>query len=656
MIKPAVSRTGPVDTLHSPYALWKTLGRHEIRLAPGFWTEKQAVNRTVSLRHAYEMLEKNGNLHNLRLAAGQATGAYQGRNFLDSDIYKWLEAVAWELGNAADPDLQRMADEAIGLIMAAQREDGYLNSYVQVTGLKAPFEDLDHGHELYCAGHLFQAAVAFQRARRDARLLEVAGRFADHICRMFGPGRRQGACGHPVIEMALIELYRVTGKTSYLEMAAFFINFRGQRQMSGYGPYGPEYMQDHLPVREVREAVGHTVPQLYLASGVTDLELETGEPALFQGMQRLSQDIAGTKLYITGAMGSRFDGEAFGDPYELPPDQCYGETCTAIAGLMWNWRMLLASGESFYADQMEQALYNNILASPALDGRHFFYINPLQLREPRFLRLSSNPPPQEGFVPTERPEWHDVACCPPNVMRLLASIESYLATRSANGLQIHHYAPADLEVALEDGSRLGLRMETGYPWQGQVRLEVTHTSQAPWSISLRLPRWSPGFRLTLNGQAPDDLHSAQGYISLERAWQVGDILELDLEMEPVLIAANPRVDAVRTNLAIQRGPLVYCLEDCDQEIQGRLLDTVIDPGTALKPVWRADLLGGVMVVETAGSVRSNQDWQGTLYARVDGNRAAPGDAEGRRVRLVAIPYFAWGNRGIGAMRVWIPIH
>jgi DUF1680 family protein len=642
---------GPVDNSTSLHSALKTVPYSWVRMNNGFWAARQTINRQVSLKHGYEMLERSGNLHNLRLAAGLEQGEYRGRNFIDSDVYKWLEAVGWELGNEPDVDLQQKADYAIGLIEAAQRSDGYLNSYVQVTKLKEPWADLDHGHELYCAGHLFQAALAFHRAVNDDRLLEVACHFADHISSVFGEGKCQGTSGHPEVEMALIELYRTTGEARYLKTAAFFIDYRGRRNMKGLGPYGPEYQQDHLPVRMAEDAVGHTVRQLYLASGVTDLYLETGEPALLEVMRQLSQDIVKTKLYITGGMGSRFDGEAFGDPYELPPDQCYCETCAAIANLMWNWRMLLATGEGRYADLMEQSLYNNILASPAMDGQHYFYINPLMLREARFLRLSSNPPLEQGFIPTERPAWHDVACCPPNVMRLLASFKHYLATYDKHGIQIHHYAPADIEAEIAPGQRVFLRMITNYPWQGRVRLEITGTLEKEWGVILRVPEWSRNVQLTVNGEALNDLQSVKGYISLTRIWLVGDVIEMDLDINPVLMASNPRVDATRASLAIQRGPLVYCLEDRDQEVQGRLLDLEIDVEAALHSVWRDDLLGGVMVVETTGELPTEDTWHGRLYERIDELQRE----EGQKVRLTAVPYFTWGNRGIGPMRVWIPI-
>ena len=369
--------------------------------------------------------------------------------------------------------------------------------------------------------------------------------------------------------------------------------------MKGHRSYGSEYHQDHVPVRQVAEAAGHAVRQLYLASGVTDLYLETGEPALLDAMLRLSKDIIETKLYITGGLGSRFDGEAFGDPYELPSDQCYCETCAAIASLMWNWRMLLISGEGRYADLMERALYNNILASPALDGQHYFYINPLMLRDAKYLRLSTDLPLNEDFIPNERPEWHDCACCPPNVMRLFSSLTHYLATRDANGIQIHHFASADIECDLTSGQRVKLNLMTDYPWQGQIKLRVVETGSSPWALSLRIPEWSQHPIVSINGNLVRDLNLEKGYLVLERTWQAGDIIDLELGMEPMFVASNPRIDATRNCLAIQRGPIIYCLEDGDQEINGRLLDVEIDKNHPLLPRWEGDLLDGVMVIEAA---------------------------------------------------------
>jgi len=641
---------GPLDTSQSPFSHWKTLEFKNVSLKEGFWTKKQSINRKVSLHFGFEMLTKAGNFDNLRIAAGLIKGNYRGYVFIDSDIYKWLEAVAWELGREPDKELSSKADQAIELIAAAQLPNGYINSYVQIRESPEPWADLDNGHELYCAGHLFQAAVAFQRAIGDHRLLDIACRFADNIGSVFGPDKRHGACGHPEVEMALVELYRVTGNTQYLDLAKFFIDQRGKNTMKGHRSYGPEYHQDHVDVRKVVEAAGHAVRQLYLASGITDLYMETGEQALIDAMRRLSKNIIETKLYITGGLGSRFDGEAFGDPYELPADQCYCETCAAIASLMWNWRMLLATGDGCYADQMERALYNNILASPALDGRHYFYINPLLLREAKYLRFSSDLPSNEIYVPDQRPEWHDCACCPPNVMRLFASLPHYFATSDLKGIQIHHFAPADIRCDLASEQHIEVNMMTEYPWQGNIKLRITESGKSPWILSIRIPEWSHDPVLSINGKVLREVQLEKGYLVLDRTWQVGDVVELDLRLEAVLVGSNPRIDATRGCFAIQRGPIIYCLEDKDQEIKGRLLDVEIDKDGPLSTRWEGDLLEGVMVVEASGQLIDSGSWRGHLYQPA----ALPVQAIHHPIRLVAIPYYAWANRIIGGMRVWIP--
>ncbi|MEA3345793.1 MAG: glycoside hydrolase family 127 protein, partial [Chloroflexota bacterium] len=369
-----------VSTQTSSHARWRTLPLGDISITGGIWAQKQALNRQVSLRHGYEQLERAGNFNNLRLAAGSGEGEYQGPVFMDSDVYKWLEALACDLANVRDPEVKRMADETIDLLVAAQQADGYLNSYYQVVRPDKRWTDLDHDHELYCAGHLFEAAVAMHRATGDERLLDIARRFADHIDSMFGPGRREGAPGHPEIELALVELYRETGERRYLDLAAFFIDQRGRGVMGGYGRYGPEYHQDRVPVRQATVVEGHAVRQLYLTAGVTDVYLETGEQALFEALTQLWHDMTTRKMHITGGFGARFVGESFGEAYELPSDRCYCETCASIASMMWNWRMLLATGEPRYADVLERSLYNGFLSGVSLDGRRYFYVNPLQSR------------------------------------------------------------------------------------------------------------------------------------------------------------------------------------------------------------------------------------------------------------------------------------
>ncbi|HEY9526845.1 MAG TPA: beta-L-arabinofuranosidase domain-containing protein, partial [Anaerolineales bacterium] len=351
----AVTRaTGPVDNSNSPHCSNQVLFNGAVKFTRGFWAERQAMNHSVSLKHGYAMLNKAGNFHNLKMAAGLKAGSYRGMNFADENVYKWLEALGWELGRSPDSELQGLANEVISLVAAAQQPDGYLNSYYQVVEPDQKWSDLDFGHELYCAGHLIQAAIAFKRAVGDERLLEIALRFVDHIENVFGPGKRQETCGHPEIEMALAELSRLMGENRFLHLSQFFVDQRGKMKMRGVGANGPAYHQDHAPVREAEGVTGHAVRQMYLTAAVADLYMESGEQALLEASQRLWNDMTGGKLYITGGVGSRYDGESFGETYELPPDQCYCETCAAIGNFFWNWRMSLITGDSRYADLMER--------------------------------------------------------------------------------------------------------------------------------------------------------------------------------------------------------------------------------------------------------------------------------------------------------------
>jgi DUF1680 family protein len=620
-----------VSTSRSKHTHWHTLPLGSIRLSEGFWAHKQAVNRQVSLRHGYRKLEQSGNFNNLRLAAGSGEGEYRRPLFMDSDVHKWLEAVAYDLANAPDPELERMAQQTVGLLAEAQRPDGYLNSYYQVVEPENRWKDLDHGHELYCAGHMFEAAVAMHRATGETRLLEVARRFADHIGTVFGPGKREGTSGHPEIELALVELYRETGERCYLDLAAFFVDQRGRGKMRGLGRYGPEYHQDRVPVRDSSVVEGHAVRQLYLTAGVTDLFLETGEAALFDAMLRQWHDMTAHKMHVTAGYGARHHGESFGVPYELPSDSCYCETCAAIAGMMWNWRMLLATGEARYADLLERSLYNGFLSGVSLDGQRYFYVNPLLSR---------------GGI--ERPEWYGCACCPPNVMRQIAVVGHYVATVDDTGIQLHQYAPATIEATLPAGRSLVLRTETAYPWQGQVRVMIEQSDGSPWRLALRVPGWCHRARLSADAEVLEDL-KAGGYATVERAWQPGDEIVLDLPLEPRLTEAHPRTDAIRDSLCIERGPIVYCLEEIDQEPGLDLMEAGISPDAAMRAVWREDLLGAVMVVEAEGAAFDLEGWGDQLYRPATKTRARSQPA-----RLTGIPYYAWANRGPGKMRVWMP--
>ena len=617
-------------TTQSPHARLRSLAVGAVTLGEGFWLERQRVNRSVSIPQGYQKLDSAGNINNLRLAAGSGQGEYAGPVFMDSDLYKWLEAAALDLANQPDPSHEALVDEVIALLAAAQMPDGYLNSYYQVLKPEQRWTNLDHDHELYCAGHLIQAAVAHFRVTGKTSLLEVAARFADHIDQVFGPGRREGYCGHPEIETALVELYRATGEGRYLALAQAMVDRRGQRRLQGYGRLGPEYRQDHLPVRQVEEVVGHAVRQLYLNAGVTDLYLETGEAALLEAQQRLWRDMTGRKSFVTGGEGARHYGETFGEPYELDSSTCYCETCAAIASMMWNWRLLLATGEARFADQLERALYNGFLSGVSLDGARYFYVNPLQ---------------SPGGI--ERQAWFGCACCPPNVMRQLASVQQYAATWNEHGAQLHLYFPSQVQVERPDGSHLALNIQTRYPWNGRVEIFVD-VCVGQWQLDLRVPGWARGAELQVNGK-PADMPIIVGAYARVAQCQPGDRIVLDLGMQPAYLQPNPRVDALRGSLAIQRGPLIYCLEGADQAEGISLLDVAVIPSLVLSDAWQGSLLGGVMTVQALGVWLNPAAWQDELYL-------AAGTVQGSRqaVSLTAVPYFAWANRGPGPMRVWIP--
>ena len=631
----------PTDTTHSPAAMWQTLAGGAVTIEGGLWARRQAINRDAALPHGYRMLETAGNFENLRIAGGRSAGRYQGPVFMDSDVYKWLEAAAYEHARGPSEWLLSHMATAIDIVGAAQGADGYLNSHYTVAEPDRRWTDFAQGHELYCAGHLFQAAVAHHRATGTDALLKIARRFADYLVNRFGPGKHPGTPGHPEIEMGLIELFRETGDRRYVELARFFLDQRG-RAWLGPGRYNSAaYYQDRVPVRDASELEGHAVRALYLTAGIADVYLETGEDALLTALHRQWADLVGHKLYVTGGVGSRHLGEAFGQPYELPNDLAYDETCAAIASILWSWRMLLATGQGRFADLIDRTLHNAVLSGVSLDGERYFYVNPL---------ASNGRAEYLGRGGCVRKEWHLVACCPPNVMRLLASLGHYVATRDRTGLQVHQYAPARIATPLAGGGAVQLRMETRYPWEGAVRLTLEETDGRPWPLALRIPEWC-GDRaaLRVNGGAVPATPDGSGYLRVERPWRAGDTVDLDLPMDARLMEPHPAIEATRGCLAIERGPLVYCVEQADQG-GAPVAELEIDPARAMESRWAPELLEGVVVVRASGFRVDAAAWKDRLYRPF-----RPGAAGARqRADLTAIPYFAWANRGPGAMRVWIP--
>jgi uncharacterized protein len=627
----------PVRPTDSGTAVLRPLGLAAVSIESGLWASRQAANHTAIVEVGYERVHAAGNLDDLALAASGtvAPEAYRGPLFMDSDVYKWLEAAAWELARRPSDELRKRLDEVVELVAAAQQGDGYLNSYVQVTrGGAERYRDLAFGHELYCYGHLFQAAVAARRAVGEQRLWQVALAAADHVVAVFRDAGNDKIPGHPLIEMALVELGRESGNRAYLDLARRFVERRGHQQLAAAGRE-PIYFSDRVPVRDATTVEGHAVRAMYLAAGVADVVLEgADEPdgGYRAALDRQWRHMVATKTYLTGGLGSRWDGEAFGDPFELPPDVSYCETCAAIGSVQWSWRMLLATGEPRYADLIERTLLNGMLSGVSLDGDAFFYVNPLQVR--------SDAVPDDHRQPVNgRSGWYHVACCPPNVMRTVASVAGYLATADEHGVQLHQFAAGTIHAA----EGVSLQVRTDYPWDETVTVEVAAAPDAEWELALRIPSWCDGATVTTDdGTSP----AAPGYWRGSRRWRAGDRIVLQLPMPVRLTAAHPRVDAVRGCVAVERGPLVYCVEQVDQPA-GAAVDDVAVTGLRSER-WERDLLGGVRVVELDGVVlRADR----ALYEPA-GSAASAGSNE--PVVLTAVPYFAWANRGVGPMRVWLP--
>ena len=635
---------GPIQlTARSATALRPAIAAE---ITGGLWADRRRVNREVSIPGGWNRLHRAGNFHNLELAAGRSTGDYvNDLPFLDSDVYKWLEAVAWAyadpaLNSSLADRLRQQLAETQRLLRDAQQPDGYLDSHFQVRFPGERFVQLQWGHELYCAGHLIQAAVALHRTTGDVGLLEVARRVADLVVDTFGTeaGKVDGVCGHPEIETALVELYRETGAESYLERARYFVDRRGYGLL-GDDRFGRHYWQDHVPVREARSVEGHAVRQLYLLAGVADVYVETGDVSLLEALQRLWAEMVATKTYLTGGIGAHHSDEAFGDPYELPNERSYCETCAAIASIMFSWRMLMITGEAKYADLMERTLYNGFLAGLSLDGQRYIYANPLQVREGHVVRGDDHD--------YERMEWFDCACCPPNVMRTLASLEHYVLVGSDTRVVLHQYMTGRYAAAMA-GGKVRMEVTTDYPWDGTITIRLAEAPAGTWELALRVPHWAEQPTLTVNGTAVDTAPTA-GWWVVGRQWNDGDEVVLVLPLEPRFTAADPRLDAARGAVALEYGPLVYCLETVDNPGH-RLDDLAIDTAVPPEVVSVDGPLGGVAMIRIGGRVRPRSSASWWPYRPAD---RTSGDEPVESVPLTAVPYFTWGNRDPGAMRIWV---
>ncbi len=616
-----------IDTSRSPNAKLRPVPISAVTVGDGFWRHWREVVRDVSLERQFHHCEATGRIDNFRRASGRkAVDRFSGIFFNDSDVYKLLEAASFGLAEGVSDDVAAAIDSAIEEIAAAQEESGYINSYFTHEHAAERYTDLVNKHELYCMGHLIQAGIAHRRARGQSVLFDVAVRAADHICATFGPGKLELTDGHEEIELALAELARETQESRYLDQALYFLEQRGQPEtrMNGDPRYRDrQYYQDHLPVREQHEAWGHAVRLTYMASAMTDIALERDDPGMRQASENLWENAYGRKAYLTGALGARYDGEAFGDDFELPNERAYAETCAAIGGVFWSHRLLCLTGDARYAEAIETQLFNSIISGLSHDGTGYFYMNPLASR---------------GQY--ARDEWFACSCCPPNVARLLLSLPGYCYSVSDEGLWIHQFLAGTVNAG-----GFELAVSTNYPWGGQVEFAVQRAPAAEAELLIRIPAWAQEATVTIDGRRPA---AAGEYLRLRRQFSAGEKIVLDLPMATRSIYANPRLTENLGRVALARGPLVYCIESAS--LGG---DHAYDFGIAREPEpsleYDPELVGGATVIRLkGGQMEPVTDASFSIYSGTEAGTRKVVDRE-----LVAIPYFAWGNRGASSMQVWV---
>lgn len=636
-----------------------------IRVTDPFWSSFTKLVRETVIPYQLEALndrvpeaDPSYAIRNFRIAAGLEEGEFGGMVFQDSDLAKWLEAVGYSLMTHPDPELERKADEVIDLVVQAQHEDGYLNTYYTIKEPGRRWTNLTDCHELYVAGHMIEAAVAYYEATGKRKLLDAMCRFADHIDEVFGPeeGKLKGYDGHQEIELALVKLYKVTGNERYLKLSQFFIEERGKSPnfflqefaredyerhwdvVKGQKPDLP-YYQAHAPVREQEVAVGHAVRAVYMYTAMADLARELGDESLLEACRTLWNNIARKQLYITGGIGSTHHGEAFSFDYDLPNDTVYAETCASIGLIFFANRMLQLEAKGEYADVMERALYNIVIGSMAADGKHYFYVNPLEVW-PEACRKN----PGKYHVKPVRQRWFGCACCPPNLARLLASLGGYIWSADKDTLYTHLYIGNEATVSV-GGQPVRVTMQSGLPWDGRVKLAVAPDQPGRFRLALRMPAWLSGeAEVRVNGEVCTNGRLQDGYLYVEREWQDGDIVELELPMAAEWIAAHPEVRANHGKVALQRGPVVYALEEADN---GRLLGTLSVNVQEQPEVRLEETEWGQVPIIRAKGWRESVDSSGDgLYRRATNSNKQP-------VTVRAIPYYLWGNRGEGEMAVWI---
>lgn len=602
-----------------------------------FWAPRLQALREQTLPAIYQQMRLDGHFTAFReeWQAGMRPIPYV---FWESDISKWIEAASYSLATTPDPQLEALVDEAIVFLLSLQQPDGYLNLWFTQVEPEKRWTNLRDYHELYCAGHLTEAAVAHFQATGKRTLLDAICRYADYIDATFGPdeGKRRGYSGHEEIELALIKLYHATGEQRYLRLSHYFIEERGQRpyyfdveaEARGETPADfwaktYEYNQSHVPVREQHEIVGHAVRAMYLFSAVADLARELDDESLAETCEHIWNHLCAKRLYITGGLGSSEGNEGFTADYDLPNSAAYAETCAAIGLVMWSQRLLQLDADHRYADVLEQALYNGVLSGISLDGTSFFYVNPL-----------------ESDGTHHRQTWYKCACCPPNLARLLLSLGSYLYTVTETDILVHLYAQCTSTLTVS-GHQVTLQQETNYPWDGTVRLEIASDEAVEFGLSLRIPGWCKHAHLTLAGEdLPFELR--KGYAQVKRTWRSGESLTLHLDMPVEQVYPHPSIRENAGTIALRSGPLIYCLEGTDNSVP--LHQISLPANASFEKHFEPDLLGGIAVVTSTVRTLETSDWSRTLY------RTEPPTSHS--YQLTAIPYYAWDQRAPGEMHIW----
>jgi uncharacterized protein len=636
---PAWKDQGIENLAQSPHAKLKDIPVRAVTIIGGFWGQRREINVSRSIPTMHDLLEANGRMNNFRRLVGHSTAAQSGPVFSDSDVYKWTEAVGFVLQSGDRPALRATADKIIDEVVAVQEPGGYLNTYYQDDrkSLRMLPQTQTTGHELYNIGHMLQGAIAYYRSTGDRKLLDAGIRFVDDfLIPNYGPAPKKPiVSGHPEIEMGLIELYRITGDKRQLDLAGYILQGDTRIEL-------PErrtiYMFSGTPFTSRTKMQGHAVRAMYACCGATDYYMETGDAEYWKTLNALWNDMTTTKMYVTGGVGSRSDGEAFGDAYELPNFRAYGESCAAIGNMMWNWRLLAVTGDAKFTDVMERALYNGINSGMSLDGTLYCYRNPLAF-DPSTGDKIRNP-------------WYDVTCCPPNLERTFGSLPGYFYSTSTDGIYVHLYDNSELNWHLENGVGLKVAQKTNYPWDGNVEITVTPAEPSEFTFYLRIPGWADHAQVAVNAKGLTGA-TPGAYLPIRRRWSPGDTIQLRVEVMPQIIEANPRVADDTGRVAIQRGPLIYCLEEIDQPSGISLSDVAVNPGRRAAEQFHAefrnDLLGGMVVLHHTGALYERGTAEKALYSRYGR------EATTRKIPLTFIPYYAWANRQATSMQVWNPL-